>query len=53
MHLRLKIRSSPIQIHYFGKGLLDLNYNPKDTTWEYEEAMWADYPYLFAYFEEI
>jgi hypothetical protein len=28
-------------------------YGPKDTTWDHEEVMWAEYPHLFEYFERL
>jgi hypothetical protein len=28
-------------------------YGPEDTTWEHEDAMWAEYPHLFKYFGNI
>jgi hypothetical protein len=41
------------QLHNRSMGLIKVQltwYDPKDATWEREDAMWVEYPHIFEYF---
>jgi hypothetical protein len=52
VHLGLKIQSAQEKII----GLVKVQwtcYNPKDSTWEHEEAMWEEYPQSFTSLKKV